>query len=413
VLGSSVGLIFQREKIKSMVIIYSLFSLVLLCLTLPPALYLGFLGGISFKKVRRDIRKDSMRLPRFDIIVPAHDEELTIERTLASLGKIDYPPALYRVHVIADNCSDRTAALASGRGARVHERQDSEKRGKGFALSFAFALLLKDSFADAFVVIDADTEVNAGLLTGFSQQLGAGYAALQADGGVLNSHDSWRTTLMAVAYAMINGVRSRARAALSLSCGLRGNGMCLTREVITHHFPHSYGLVEDIEYGIHLALAGIKVGFAEQAKVKSSMLGSGGAAAVAQRRRWELGRLSLARQKAVPLFYKAITSRNKIILDIAIDLLVPPLSYLLLAMAAGSGFELASYLMTGKTGLLTFLWMLAFGAIGIYVTAGISYSRLGFAAIRAMMYVPYFIIWKTVRAHPFYSLKNWIRTERI
>src|SRR5437016_5923806 len=67
---------------------------------------------------------------RFALLVPAHDEELLITRTVDSLLAVDYPRDLYRVHVIADNCSDETAARARAAGATVHERSDPARRGK-------------------------------------------------------------------------------------------------------------------------------------------------------------------------------------------------------------------------------------------------------------------------------------------
>src|SRR5262249_35179285 len=124
---------------------------------------------------------------RFAVLVPAHDEELLIRRVVGSVQAIDYPPELYTLHVIADNCTDRTAELARGMGAVVHERHDLEHRGKGYALRWLFGQLLADpASGDAFVIVDADSLVNRGFLRALDRRLRAGAVAIQAYDTVLN-----------------------------------------------------------------------------------------------------------------------------------------------------------------------------------------------------------------------------------
>src|SRR4051812_5965056 len=86
---------------------------------------------------------------KFDIIVPAHNEALGIADTVASLRALDYPEALRAIWVVADNCSDDTAARAEAAGASALVRNDTEKRGKGHALDYAFAESQRRGFADA------------------------------------------------------------------------------------------------------------------------------------------------------------------------------------------------------------------------------------------------------------------------
>ncbi|HEY0410351.1 MAG TPA: glycosyltransferase, partial [Candidatus Dormibacteraeota bacterium] len=61
---------------------------------------------------------------RLLVLVPAHDEAALIGRCLRSLAAQRYPADLLRVVVIADNCTDDTAALASTAGAEVLVRHD-------------------------------------------------------------------------------------------------------------------------------------------------------------------------------------------------------------------------------------------------------------------------------------------------
>src|SRR5689334_25396966 len=59
---------------------------------------------------------------RFNVFVPAHNEELYLPRLLASLAAQAYPQDRYRVTVIADNCTDGTVAGARAFDVDVLER---------------------------------------------------------------------------------------------------------------------------------------------------------------------------------------------------------------------------------------------------------------------------------------------------
>src|SRR5206468_8955692 len=121
----------------------------------------------------------------------------------------DYPAELRRIVVVADNCSDGTAAAAEAAGATVLVRRD-ERRGKGHALAFAFERSRADGVAGAVVVVDADSDVSPGILRAFAAHPEQGEEALQAEYAVRNPADSWRTRLMVLALALFHGVRSLA-----------------------------------------------------------------------------------------------------------------------------------------------------------------------------------------------------------
>ena len=200
----------------------------------------------------------SSREVRFVVVVPAHNEERGIARTVDNLLGLDWPRDRFRALVVADNCRDATAARAAEAGAEVLVRIDPDRRGKGYALERAFEQVLSAGGADAVVVIDADTIASPNLLSAFAARLELGALAVQAEYAVLNPDASWRTRLMTLAFALFHDVRSRGRERLRLSCGLRGNGMCFASEAL-RRVPHrAFSLVEDIEYGIRLGLEGIR-----------------------------------------------------------------------------------------------------------------------------------------------------------
>src|SRR5690606_34058067 len=69
-----------------------------------------------------------------------------------------------RVLVVADNCSDATAAVARRLGAEVVERFDAQQRGKGFALDCGLQALA-DAPPDVVVFLDADCQAAPDLVT--------------------------------------------------------------------------------------------------------------------------------------------------------------------------------------------------------------------------------------------------------
>ena len=98
--------------------------------------------------------------------------------------------------------------------------------------------------------------------------------------------------------------------------------MCFTRRVLKSVPHQAFSIVEDVEYGIRLGEAGYRVHYADEAHVYGEMV-STGAAARSQRRRWEGGRRALARAHGMRLLGKAWAQRDPVLLDLAVDVLIP------------------------------------------------------------------------------------------
>jgi cellulose synthase/poly-beta-1,6-N-acetylglucosamine synthase-like glycosyltransferase len=349
----------------------------------------------------------------FDVIVPAHNEAGGILHTISNLRGLDWPAGQFRVVVIADNCTDETARVAREAGAVVVERHDPVHRGKGYALAHIFRWSRAEAVAHAVVVVDADSKASANLLKSFAARIELGSHALQAHYGVLNPGVSWRTRLMAIALGSIHRVRSRARERLGLSCGIRGNGWCVTHALLDAIPYQAYSLTEDVEFGIDLGLAGYRVAYCDEADVDGEMV-STESAARSQRQRWESGRFRLIRTRVPVLLRRAVLGRSRVCLDLALDLLILPLSYIVLSAVALLAVAI-TLTVSGRSEFHPALLLAAIvdcAALAAYVCRGWALSGIGIEGFWDLLRVPGFIFWKLLLLVSGPRTTTWIRTRR-
>ena len=257
-------------------------AVVLACLVPATVACLGYFVPTLAGRMRRRTR---FRAPThaFTILVPAHDEEHTLPAALRSLAVLDYPPELVRVCVVADNCADRTAAVAREAGAECLERHDPAKRGKGYALAFGLAHALKQN-PDAVLILDADCELSPGALRAIDAMFATGADAVQAAVRSRNADDGPAGFVAAVG-TEFDDATAAGWDRLGFSVALRGTGMAFRRELLERVPWDAFGLVEDAEYGSRLKRAGVCVRYCGGAEVLSEAPPSV-ADMCKQRRRW-------------------------------------------------------------------------------------------------------------------------------
>jgi 1,2-diacylglycerol 3-beta-glucosyltransferase len=394
-----------------MMIIHTVLVLMLIALALPALLACTYLLLQTLLSGRLPAPPRSSRQLRFDVIVPAHNEVQGIAGTIANLRQIDWPRDRYRILVIADNCTDETAPVAAAAGAIVLERHDPNRRGKGYALQLAFQRSREEQWADAVAIVDADAEVSPNLLEAFASRLEHGANAVQAHYGVLNASAAWRTRLLAVAMAAYHIVRSRARERQQLSSGICGNGWCITHALLQKVGYNAFSLTEDMEFGIDLGLAGHRVYYAGEAHASQAMI-TDGRAARKQRQRWEHGRFQLIRSRTLPLLRAALKQRSAVCFDLALDLIVLPLTYVALNVAA---LLLLSVLFAFFDGTyLGWVWLSSICALSliVYVFRGWQLSETGARGLLDLAGAPAFVVWKVLLMVSHQQSAEWVRTDR-
>jgi 1,2-diacylglycerol 3-beta-glucosyltransferase len=347
---------------------------------------------------------------RFAVLVPAHNEQAVIGRLLSSLNQLDYPRAQFDVCVVADNCDDATASIARSNGARVYERHDSAEKAKGFALRWLIQQLAAEGRAyEAFVVIDADSVVAPNFLACMDARLDGGAKVIQAYYSVLNSDQSALAGLRYAALAAVHYLRPLGRAAFGLSCGLKGNGMCFSAEIIERFEWQWFTLAEDVEFHLALVDHGIAVQFAPETWVKADMPVTLNQA-TSQNVRWERGRLQLVRQHVPRLLMSGLRQGSWVKLDAAAEQLIPPLS---MPLAVCATLAPIAWL-TGNPGLA----ILALGCLGayvVYITMALVLVRAPLGIYLALGMAPVYVAWKVgvyFRSVVGARTTAWIRTSR-
>lgn len=387
-------------------------SVLLLALGIPLS-YLALLSVLACT-ARRAPSRPTGRFRRFAVVVPAHNEEASLQATLCSLRALSYPRDLYDIVVVADNCTDRTAEIGRAGGAVVLERSSADERGKGHALRWAFDRLLQESY-EGFVVCDADTIASVNLLTEVNRAFDAGAGACQCNDQVKPAPGSWSAEATRAGFLLYNFVRPLGRSVIGCSAGLRGNGMAFAAETLRQIPWSAYSRAEDLEYGLVLLLHGIRVMFVRDALVLATMP-TDARNAETQRARWERGRFPVIRLYTWPLLTGAIRQRTYPLADAALDLVTPPFVNTMAGVAILTVCAFGAW----TAGLLESpLFPILWSVVGLM---GVIHAVLGFAAAGSLhelgtllRTVPRYAVWKFrlyLRLSAGGDTARWVRTAR-
>lgn len=348
--------------------------------------------------------------PRMAVLVPAHNEAGGIAATLALLRRELQPGD--RVLVVADNCDDDTAAIARAAGAEVAERRDLARRGKGYALDHGLRQLAADA-PDIVVVVDADCAVQPGALALIARRAHAEQAPVQAT-YLMQAPAGSRLSMRIAAFAMIvkNQVRPLGFSRLGLPCQLMGTGMAFPWALLQRVSLATGHIVEDMQLGTELALAGAAPRFEPAARVDSEFpLSDAGASS--QRTRWEHGHLQVLTQQAPRLLARGLRRRDLPSVALAADLLVPPLALLVMAVTALLGVSVTAAALGGSSvPMLVSAAMLAALAVAVVAAwsrhgrAAVAFGELLQAPAYALGKLPVYLRYLVARQ------SEWVRTRR-
>ncbi len=348
--------------------------------------------------------------PSLKVLIPAHNEERGIENTLKSiLNQVNQPD---KIVVIADNCTDKTAEVSRQYGVTVIERQDNEKRGKGYALDYGLNFL-KNYPPDIVILVDADCYLEPETIQKLAQKVSITGKPIQALYLLEKPpNPSPKDTISALAFLVKNKVRFTGLSRLGLPCLLGGTGMAFPWSVLQKVSLASGNIVEDMQLGIDLALAGYSPLFCPTAQVTGA-LPEQTSAAKTQRTRWEHGHLQTLLTQVPRLIQGAISQKRFDLFALALELSVPPLSLLVMLWIGG----MIIMLLAGLFGL-SWLPLIILTIAGTLLITGIlsGWAKFGRKEIPALalLAIPLYVLWKIPLYFAFLlrPQTQWIRTER-
>ena len=231
-------------------------------------LILGFAAFFPARRKQKMSRSSISTLRSFAILIPAKDEERVIGETIKSLKKLNYPPDLIDIYVVADNCTDCTVGIARESGALVYERtRQSQSWAKPRALKFLLERLEDEHQTyDVYVVLDADNIADPQFCSELNKTFDHGFHAVQGHRQFYNSDDNWLTNLIGVSeMAMLTELAGRER--LGLSSCLRGSAMGFTADLLNRIGGIPQYADETSALQAMCALHGFRVGWCPSAVV--------------------------------------------------------------------------------------------------------------------------------------------------
>lgn len=348
--------------------------------------------------------------PRVAVLVPAHNEASVIEATLRTLK----PQLLAgdRLLVVADNCSDPTTALARLAGAEVVERHDAARRGKGYALDFGVRHLASAA-PDVLIIVDADCQVSEGFVERLAIRcIDSGRPVQSLNLMCAPAGSGLKVQLAEFAWSVKNRARPQGWARLGLPCQLMGTGMAFAWRDLPLIDLASGHIVEDLKMGLDFCRSGKPPLFCPDALVTSYFPRSE-EGLTTQRTRWEHGHLGVILSDTPRLFVESIGKGNASLLAMTLDLLVPPLALLTLALTAAFGL---SWLVFVLTGALAPALIASVGVTILGTTILLAWSQFGreIISFSALMYAPFYAI-KKIPLYVGFLFKRqveWVRSKR-
>ena len=234
---------------------------------------------------------------RYAILIAARNEEVVLPHLLDSINAQDYPAEYITTYVIADNCTDGTAAVAARKGARVFQRFNTTQVGKGYALQFLLdQIRLSGELEnyDAFLIFDADNLLQPDYIRQMNRLCAGGFEAFCGYRNTKNFGSNWLSSGYALWYLHESTHLNRSRMKLGTCCAVSGTGFGFTRQLLERIGGWNFfTLTEDIEFGTWCATRGVRIGYCHDAILYDEQPTSF-RVSVRQRTRWIQGGIQVS-----------------------------------------------------------------------------------------------------------------------
>lgn len=209
--------------------------------------------------------KEAKKNHRYAVVISARNENAVIGDLIHSIRVQNYPQELIDIFVVADNCTDNTAAVAQEAGAIVFPRFNTEEIGKGYALDYGITCIREhysENEYEAYFVFDADNVLDVNYFREMNKVFDNGAIASTSYRNSKNYGSNWITAGYAVWFMREAKYLSQARLTLGTSCAVSGTGFFVSAEVIEEMGGWKFHLLtEDIEFSTYSILKGRRISY--------------------------------------------------------------------------------------------------------------------------------------------------------
>ena len=262
-----------------------------------------FIIGLFFTRRFKTAKKQH----KYGILIAARNEENVIGNLLDSIHKQDYPKDLIDVFVVADNCTDKTANIASKYGAKVYERFDNEHKTKGYALQYLFEKIKSEygiNTYEGYFIFDADNLLNKNYISKMNDAFDSGEKIITSYRNTKNFDENWIASTYALHWIRSIRTNHRARSFLHLATNIQGTGFLFTNEIVKNGWKYT-GLTEDRALTADAVAHGYQITYQDEAEFFDEQPTSL-KIALRQRLRWSKGHLMAFVETGPQLFVNII-----------------------------------------------------------------------------------------------------------
>ena len=268
--------------------------------------------SLTARRRKNPLPAKAQKNHKYAAIIAARNESAVIGELIRSLRGQNYPQELLDIFVIADNCTDDTAAVSRQAGAIVYERQNKSLVGKGYALDELFRKIHAyhhDAGYEAFFIFDADNLVDENFVREMNRLYDCGYKAATCYRNSKNYGANWITAGYSLWSLREARFLNAPRMLLGNSCAVSGTGFMVAASLLNQGWQWHL-LTEDIQFSVECALKGETIGYCDTAIIYDEQPTTFGQS-WHQRLRWSKGFYQVTRHYGGALLQAVVAGGKK------------------------------------------------------------------------------------------------------
>ncbi|HUI29193.1 MAG TPA: glycosyltransferase [Candidatus Acidoferrales bacterium] len=225
----------------------------------------GFFHNWSSAKEKKAIDgMTHLQFPKVCILIPAHNEERVIAKTVEAMMKFDYPYEKLEILVVNDGSSDRTGEIVEDLGKLDRRiRCYSVPKGEGGrGKSCALNLGLKQTYAEVIAVYDADNQPLPDALKYLVAELliHPDLGAVLGNFRTINKDRTWLTRFVSIETLSFQAILQAGRWVMVKVSTLPGTNFVIWKHLLDElNGWDEEAITEDSELSIRVYMKGYKI----------------------------------------------------------------------------------------------------------------------------------------------------------